>query len=274
MYCQRVITLILITVVCFSCGKKESKVPYEFLVFRDDNIKMWTDTIPLDMKDLMEGGDYEVNDKESGVIAKGKFSNGFRIGQWTYHPSDNQTVRIDWSKYSNDTSRTIVNYPREWTVHEIATRPFQATFPTHSKIKKDKFFIVFPQPKDSIGMDLKRYWRHYNVVAFEDEEVKEYALFEFETSSGKSYYFSRYILKRNNEEMLILNFLGEKGATIYDVTYSTLNEDYEEKHIIFFDMVRTMVLQGERFFSPFDPVKRFRSLQKPKKLEEPKPSVS
>jgi hypothetical protein len=58
---------------------------------------------------------------------------------------------------------------------------------------------------------------------------------------------------------------------IYDVTYSSLNEEYEEKHIIFFDMIRTMVLQGERFFSPFDPVKRFNSLQKPEKLEHPKP---
>lgn len=260
-------TLIFILGSVFSCTEK--KVVYENLAFRNNNVKMWRDTIPAKWKEIIENGEFTTDDERGNIIAQGNFKNGLRVGIWTYHPSDTQTIEIEWAKYSNNDQTVIINYPKTWDIHEVDKRPFQATFPTTSEIKKDKFFIIMPQNKDSIGMDLEGYWRHYNTIAFEDEKTKEYALFKFETASDKSFYFSRYVLERNNEEILIFSFLGEIGSTIYDITYSSLSEENERKHIIFFDMLRSLTLEEQRFFSPYDPVKNFRQLEKPEKIEKP-----
>jgi hypothetical protein len=245
----------------FSCQRNE--VVYEFLAFRDNSIKMWPDTISSAARNGLENGNVTIQDQDERVWATGEVENGLKTGTWTYHPSDGESLELDWSSYSDLTSGISINYPDGWEIHKSAKRPFQATFPDTSKYKKDKFFIIIPQHKDSIDMDLDSYWKYYTSVAFESEKVKEYSLFRFKTTGGKTFYLSRYILNRNEKEILVFSFLGEMGTIIYDATYSSAYENYTEKHIIFLDMIRSLILTGKRFFSPYDPVLKVENLERP-----------
>ena len=150
---QRIPLLFLIFSLC-SC--KEKMIAYEYVVFRDNSIKMWPDTIPANAKDDLENSDFSINDDQGKILASGKFISGLRVGQWIYHPSDTQSIKIDWKPYTNDT--VSINYPSDWTIYKSPQRPFQATFQSNSKIAKDKFFIIFPHNKDSIDMDLASYF--------------------------------------------------------------------------------------------------------------------
>ena len=257
-----------VSVICFlifliiSCKKEEEKIPYEFLVFRDNNIKMWADTIPISVKDVIENGDYQVSDEKGSLICKGKFKGGFKTGEWMYHPTAAQTLTINWTQYFKEGKSIKINYPKDWEIHEDPERPFQASFPLKAnENEKGKYFIILAHNRYSIKMDLKEYQGYYKSQTFSTEKVKEYAHFVFETTSGKSFYFMRYIIQRGDEEVLVLTFIGNNGSDIYDLTYSSSNEDYEKKHIIFFDMIRSLVIGEQRFFSPFDPVKEFKRFE-------------
>jgi hypothetical protein len=233
---------------------------------------MWPQTLTENWKDVIENGAFTVDDESGNIIAEGKFMKGLRVGQWTYHPSDTQVIKIDWNKYEKQGGSVLINYPKDWETIEADERPFQASFPLkEGENEKGKYFIILSHNKDSIEMNLERYFSYYQSRMFDTEKITEYAFFEFKTAANKSFYFSRYVIERNGEEILAFSFLGENGPTIYDITYSSLNEDIAKKHIIFFDMIRSLVLEGKRFFSPFDPVKNFRQIEKPKKVEKSQP---
>lgn len=257
-----IIFLFSLLLIC-SCKKKEDeKVIYEVLFFRNNSIKMQPDTIPISFKQTIENGKYTLNDENEQVISEGNFNGGFREGRWIYHPTDTTTIEINWSKYINDTSKVEINYPEDWKILKDPERPFQASFPLKPRENDSgKYFIILSHNKDSINLDLYGYQRYYKSQMFSAEKVKEYAHFVFETASGKKFYFMRYIIQRGNEELSIFTFIGEKGSQIYDITYSSRNEDYDKKHIIFFDMVRSLQLDGEWFFSPYDPVKSYDRLE-------------
>src|SRR5690348_3625814 len=119
----RFAAIIFFALFLLSC--EEKKLPYESIMFRSDGIKMWPDTILASFKDHIENSNFSIDDEKGNLLVKGKFSHGLRTGEWTYHPSDTQTVKINWSSFSNDTA--TINYPSDWTVHKSMTRPFQAT---------------------------------------------------------------------------------------------------------------------------------------------------
>jgi len=246
----------------------DRKITYEFLVFRDNNIKMWTATVDELAGKEIENGDFVVDTPEKDIVSKGKFNKGLRYDEWVYHPYDTQTVKVVWTKYVSENDDGEINYPVGWEIHESKSRPFQASFPVESEILDDKYFIILQQFKDSIKMDLNSYWNLYNTKAFNAQQVEEYALFKLETVNAKVFYFSRYIIKRGEEKILMLNFLGERESKIYDITYSSLTTEYEKKHIIFFD-IRSLILEKKRFFSPYDPIKKFQQIEKPKDKADP-----
>lgn len=238
--------------------KEEKKIVREILFFRDNNIKMQPDTIPVSFKQAIENGKYILNDEHGSIISEGKFNAGFREGEWIYHPTDTTTIVIDWAKYVNDSSRVEINYPENWKVLKDPERPFQASWPLRAdENDKWKYFIILSHKKDSIDFDLYGYQQYYKSQMFATEKVKEYAHFLFETASGRRFYFMRYIIQRQEEELAIFTFIGDSSSEIYDITYSSLHERNEEKHIIFFDMIRSFRLNGGWFFSPYDPVKHY-----------------
>jgi hypothetical protein len=223
---------------------------------------MWPDSVAPEFMNTLEAGHHVLQDEKGQSISEGNFKDGFRTGQWLYHPTAGKSVTVDWTIYTGDGDSTKINYPAEWTVHESAGRPFQATFPLMTNENETgKYFIVQVQNEDSTGLDLNAYQDYYKSQAFKTETVKEYSHFIFETKSGKYFYFLRYIMEREGEEILVLALLGKVPSGICDVTYSSVNTDYEKKHIIFFDMVRSLIIEKERFFSPLDPVRELKRLE-------------
>jgi hypothetical protein len=261
---RRPLIFFLISVSLLEACKRngDEKVVREVLFFRDNGIKMQPDTISVSSKQAIENGKYTLNDEYGKIISEGKFNDGFREGEWVYHPTDTTTIAIDWSKYVNDSSKIEINYPKNWEVIEDPDRPFQASWPLKAdENSKGKYFIILYHNKDSIHLDLYGYQRYYKSQVFETEKVKEYAHFLFETVSGRKFYFMRYIVQRQEEELSIFTFVGDNGSEIYDITYSSLNERNEEKHIIFFDIIRSFRLNGKWFFSPYDPIKDYKRFE-------------
>jgi len=256
---KKLTILLLFILVISSCKKKEEeKVIHEVLFFRNNSIQMQADTIPVTSIEAIENGKYTLGDEHGQIISEGKFNAGFREGQWIYHPTDTTTIKIDWTRYDNDSSKVEINYPNGWEILEDPKRPFQASFPLKgSESDKGKYFIILSHNKDTIDLDLYGYQAYYKSQMFSTEKIKEYAHFAFETSQGKKFYFMRYIVQRGEEELSIYSFIGEKGTDIYDITYSSRDDNSEKKHIIFFDMIRSLRLNLEQFFSPYDPVKRY-----------------
>lgn len=256
----RILIIFLISMLLISSCKKrgEGWVVHDILFFRDNAIKMQSDTISTSFKQAIENGKYVLDDEHGRVISEGRFNAGFKEGQWIYHPTDTTIIKIDWLKYTNDSTGVEINYPKDWKTLHDPGRPFQASFPLkEGENDKGKYFIILSYNKDSVDLDLYGYQQYYKSQMFSMEKVKEYAHFVFETTSGKKFYFMRYVVQREREEVLIFTFIGGKDSEIYDITYSSLNEDYENKHIIFFDMIRSIRLRGEWFFSPYDPVKHY-----------------
>jgi hypothetical protein len=242
---------------CKSNGSETSV--YEFTMFRNGNISMWPDTISPEFLKALKSGHYALKDTSGELISEGNFQNGFRIGDWTYYPDSGKAITVNWDVYSKPTDNTKINVPSNWTIHEDINRPFQATFlESNGKASEGRYFIIQELNPDSVNMDLNAYAKYYKSTIFETEKVKEYAHFEFELRSGSKVYFLRYVIERGGDELLILVLLGNSGSKFCDSTYSSSNKDIERKHIIFFDMMRSFQLRGSAFFSPFDPVKRFR----------------
>jgi len=257
------ILFLLLVLLVNSCTRKEDEeVIYEVVYFRDSSIRMQTDTVLVSSKHSIENGKYTLSDDHDRVISEGVFNEGFRDGRWIYNPSDTTAIEILWLKYTNDSSKVAINYPNRWRILEDPQRPFQASFPlSNDEAKAGKYFIILSYNKDSINLDLDGYQRYYKSQMFSTEKVKEYAHFVFETASRKRFYFMRYIVKRDDEELSIFSFIGDKGSQIYDITYSSSSKDEVRKHIIFFDMIRSLQLEGKWFFSPYDPVKQFDRLE-------------
>jgi hypothetical protein len=258
----RTLSVIGFILTLFSCQKKEeSTIIRESLFLRDGGIKMQSDTIPASFREAIENGQHTLKDVDGKIISAGEFSSGFRVGPWMYHPTDSTAVEINWSLYANDTSGVKINFPTAWLPIEHSDRPFQASYPLRREEKSGgKYFIILSYDKDSVGADLHEYQRFYNSEMFAKDSVKEYAKFILETLSGRVFYFLRYQVRREEEEILILCLLGEYEDTIYDITYSSLVENSEEKHLVFFEMSRSFQLHGRWYFSPYDPIKRFERL--------------
>jgi len=237
----------------------EHTVVYEFTMFRNGNISMWPDTISQEFLDGLTRSHYSLQDDMGKLVTEGDFLNGYKVGDWSYYPDTVSTIQVNWSLYSKPNDSTKINYPTSWTTSEDATRPFQASFPVkQGENSIGKHFIIQAHNRDSIDMDLAVYQEYYKSTMFESETVNEYAHFVLELHSGSVLYFLRYVIKRNGEDLLILVLLGNSGSEICDATYSSASEDQEEKHIIFFDMMRSFELHGKPFFSPLDPVKTFK----------------
>src|SRR5690606_21694345 len=112
-------------VLLSACKMEQEKVVHEILFFHDNSIKMRADTLSVSFKQAIENGKYTLNDEHGHIISEGKFSHGFKTGEWTYHPTEASTLVVNWSKYVNDSSKIEINYPGDWKTLEDPTRLFQ-----------------------------------------------------------------------------------------------------------------------------------------------------
>lgn len=246
---RNILKVALVFFVLFGC--EEKMMQYEYTMYRDGYMKFWRDQMYDKYKNVFENGDFLIDTPEGDTLMRGKYHQGFKRGKWEYHPSETQIVFINWEKYTSENDSLEINHPEEWKLIKSKTRPFQATFGTKSNNKGDKYFIVLPHKKSDLEMNLKEYWGFANEQIHTGDSVKSHLLSEFSREDGE-YYFSTYTIVRNNEELFVMNFLGETDSIIYDVTYSSLKEDINRKYTIFLDMIRSLRLEGKRFFTPYE----------------------
>ena len=160
-------------------------------------------------------------------------------------------VYVDWLVYQGEGKSIEINYPKGWKVLKSNPLLFQATFPTKSLVKDDKFFVLIGQDKKKLGIDLWEYWELSNEETHSSDTVESHLLRMFSREDG-NYYFSTYTILRNGERVFIMNFLGETDTMIYDITYSSLKGDNDRSYIIFLEMIQSLRIEERRFFTPFD----------------------
>jgi hypothetical protein len=235
--------------VIVGCEKKT--VNYEYLMHREGQIEFWREEMYYEGTDYEERGDFLVKDIEGDTLMNGMYDKGFKIGQWNYNSTDTNNFKIWWDKYSNDERQFYINYPKAWTIIKSEKLLFQSTFTTKSIIKNDKYFIVIPQNKNELEISLFDYWEIVKDKTLANDSVNTVLHRKFHQADN-DFYFSTYSLLRNNEEMVLFNFLGESDSIIYDVTYSCLKSDLDIKYTTFLDMIRSMRIGNSRVFSPYN----------------------
>ena len=255
-------TLKIAFVILISFGCENNTAQYEYTIYRDGHIRFLRESMNGKYKYSLENGDFLMDTPEGDTLVVGKYQHGFRIGRWEYHPSDTQTIYINWTKYHADDYSVEINYPEGWELIKSDVRAFQATFPTQSDVKDDKYFIILPQKKSELGISLNEYWNVFNKETHFRDSVKSHLLRKFSREDG-DYYLSTYTVVRNNEELFIFSFLGATDSTIYDITYSSLKEDIDRKYTIFLDMIRSLRLENKRFFTPYDQSTKIVNLKYP-----------
>ncbi len=256
--------ILLIVLVFVGCEDKT--ISFEYTMYINGNIWFNREPIIEKYKSAMENGDFLWDTSKGDTLMAGKYQNGFKVGMWKYHPSDSQTVYVNWEKYSSDDYSTEINYPSGWALVKSKTRPFQATFSTASEVKDDKYFIVLSHQKSELKMNLKEYWTLFNSETHSSDSITSYLLRKFSREEG-DYYFSTYTIARNNEEMFLFSFLGETDSAIYDISYASLKDDIDLKYTIFLDMIRSLRVEGKRFFTPFEQNTKIIELQWPPEPE-------
>jgi hypothetical protein len=259
--------VVAFTLFCFcSSGCREEAKQYEYIMYRDGQIKFWRDPIIHSFESYLENGDFIVNTQKGDTLIAGAYQNGYKTGRWIYNPRDTLTVAIDWTTYHSDDYSIEINYPQEWKVIRSEERLFQSTFETTSKIKDDKYFIVLEHEKSDLNITLKDYWKLFNEETHAKDSVISHLLKKFSRKDG-DFYFSTYTIARNAENLFVFSFLGETDSKIYDITYSSLKEDIDRKYIIFLDIVRSIKVEQKRFFTPFGQRTKIMDLNWPPEIE-------
>ncbi|HEY5747783.1 MAG TPA: hypothetical protein VIU12_17035 [Chryseolinea sp.] len=262
---------LLLPLFFLGCTKKEAY--YNQLALVNGQLMVLITTIPIDQSDT-ENGRISIRSKSGNLVEVGRFDEGFKVGKWRYYPVGSRKEEFDWAVYRDTVKHIAINYPSDWEVKtgDNAKQLFYATFEPRSPFTHDKLFGVLAQNKDA-GVTLEDYWLYYCSVAFK-EDVQEYASYKIKTESGKEFYLVRFIIKRNGEEVLQFGFVGEMDGKFYEILYSSLNEEYKRKHILFFDAIRSMTVGDARFFSPLEPIKFITPLKRPNFEGKPDPDLS
>lgn len=258
--------VVAVLIILTGCNKKSNL--YEYAMYQNSYLKFWRESINQNIANKIEDGDFLVMTPEGDTLMFGKYKNGFKEGEWKYYPTNIKSIKVDWTKYNSEDDPLSINYPIGWQLIKSKRRPFQATFPTTSEMKGDKYFIILQHKEAEISMTLDKYWETYNQQTFQNDSVQSYLLRKFSRDEGE-YFFSTYTIRRNSEELMIFNFLGEMDSTIYDITYSSLKDEEDKKYTIFLDMMRSLRVDNKRFFTPFDQSTEIIDLEYP-----PKPQIT
>ena len=97
----------LILIALISC--KSDEFQYEYVLFNNGDIRFWRDEIDSEYRDKIEDGDFLIDSAEGDTLKAGIFRDGFKIGKWTYYPSNKYQVYVDWLVYKGE-GKSIAGY--------------------------------------------------------------------------------------------------------------------------------------------------------------------
>jgi hypothetical protein len=252
--------------IVFFFGCQSDQIQYEYVVFYEGDIKFLRDRIENEYKDKMEKGEFLIDSQEGDTLKSGLFRNGFKVGEWKYCSSKTKTISVNWLKYSSKDNLVETNYPQEWDIIESNSTLFQAAIPSNSLIKDDKYFVILEHNKQDLEIDLQDYWNLLNKETHSSDSVESHMFRKFSREDGV-FYLSTYTIKRNSERLFLISFLGESEQSIYDITYSTLKEDKDKNYVILLDLIQSLRVEGQRFFTPFGQSTKITNLEWPMDTE-------
>ncbi|KAF0200127.1 MAG: hypothetical protein FD170_3764 [Bacteroidetes bacterium] len=199
------------------------------------------------VKNELEEGNWSIATEKGELLANGVYHAGLKIGLWTYYFNDT-LINILWKKYENEKGIKI-NLPEDWIIIEHESELLQATFETQSKNKLNKYLLIGGYIPSEIGLTFEDY------IKLSKQEVREKSSIVDEQSfvvhtDGKQYSFTRFIINRENEELVVYNYIGLIEGVIIDIGYSSLNENKEYKNLLFFEILIGCYYKGNRIINP------------------------
>ena len=238
------ITYILITLVLFSCGKRNQK---------NQNS---TDIIELESKnellvtkngDSLEIGYWKYNVKATGIFKEGEYKNGIKIGNWKYKTSDKEK-NIEWVHLNKQ--RIKFNYPKYLKISNIVEPPtifigdivdgnnntYIALLEYNLKKMKSSVYDYLYQVNKKFKTDKNKF-----IVG---KKFKKY------TYKNIEIYTVNIQTKQNGEIFNIISQVFEVDGYLYDFTYKDISKNMDNISLeIFKDMLYSIESNKVDFFN-------------------------
>lgn len=187
-------------------------------------------------------GEWRFKDKNGGLIEKGKFSNGRKVGLWNYFlPNYSTPLKIDWT--INDVKNFSLCIPTNWqlgiandTLLVIKKRNDSIDYFSQNFITIEK--IDFLESEEELF--LKKKLQSIQDSTFLSIHHNELLL------GKKKYFFSITTKEVDNEIKVLLSFFTNNEGKGYLIEYFGNNKSMPENYIFFFDFLRNSIIDDNR----------------------------
>ncbi len=239
------IYIILLLFIITSCDNSPIKY-YHILGDGEKTI------IQGEIENGLEDEEWSIATEEGKLVAIGIYRSGSKDGVWEYNVKDS-TFKFHWQIYSNKDKGIRLNIPYDWKVIDHEAELFQATFNTRSKNKLNKYLLIGEYCNEDINLTYQDYITQSRKATLERSLILDEQIFKLSNGTKHSH-FVRYILERDNEEILVFNLITVINNKIVDIGYSSLNENKDLKNFIFFEILLGCYIDNNRILNPFEPI--------------------
>ena len=242
---KSIIVYIIIIFCLFSCQSKKPKYYY----FSYSNTI--TDVIIEGglNNDSLESGKWAFYDQKKVLLSKGNYNNGLKEGEWLYL-IDGKNVSLNWSIFSNDTTKFKINYPSEWKVIADKEYLFKATF-NDVDTAKGKYLLVSKVTNDSTAITPDEYSKQVISIIIKHFIVNNVTKFII-NNGNKRICFNKLDIIRDGKNFAMYEACMEINKILYDFIYST-DDLTNLPGVIFFDVLQGCFINNTRIINPLLP---------------------
>jgi hypothetical protein len=197
-------------------------------------------------EDSLESGKWAFYDQKKVLLSKGNYNNGLKDGEWLYLV-DGKNVNLNWSIFSNDTTKFKVSYPSEWKVITDKKYLFRATF-NDVDTSKGKYLFVSKVTNDTVSITPDEYSKEVINIVTKHFTVNNVTRFII-NNGNKRIYFNKLDIIRDGKNFAMFVACVEINKILYDFIYST-DDLTSLPSVIFFDVLQDCFINSTRVINP------------------------
>ena len=183
------------------------------------------------------------------VNKNGKYSEGFKIGRWSYtFSSSGEESYINWSVYDKDSLK--LNYPTDWKAELKKQSVFYADIPSQTS----SYFAILNKG-DTVAQTASEYFGFlYSAVANDtSEQLASVAARLLRPKKGSDFYIYEFVLSDEDDRWIALGVIKKHHGSVYDIGFRVKLQtelDVVFAKVIFADIIDTIQIDGEYFMIP------------------------
>lgn len=189
-----------------------------------------------------EDGKWVYYNEEGSVIEEGKCTDGFLEGKWSYPILKSE---ISWKK--SEKGDLAINLPDH--LKKVESSDFFYVATNLDTVNTENLIIAFSSVKDFPTLKL------YKQALIDDlkntVDITATNCQQLSSKTSESYSL-KFLIKKENKELLVFTFIGKIGDKILDISYSVPNSDLNLKYTVFAGIVQHCYLKDQRLINPFE----------------------